>query len=156
MPRPCASCAHPRRAELDRRLRSGSTLADAARWTRDPENAPAIGINALGRHRAHLGVTSTPSGPRPKAATFLEAVRAVAWEDLEAGATRPSIKDGISADAELNRQRLQGDFRDLARAAYMALTGQIPGLGDGIPEAEYRELDEDEQELNRLLALNPR
>lgn len=139
MPRPCAACTHPKRAELDRRLRSGSTIADIVLWLATTERP--IQRNAVGRHaNAHLGVIRTP-GPRPPQGSFLEAVRDAAHEDLEAGVLRPTITHGIAAEAEIARQRSRTVDRDIMLKITMALTGQVPSVRVIDPELEAQEAE---------------
>lgn len=139
MPRPCACCTHPRRAELDRRLRSGSTIADIVLWLATTERP--IQRNAVGRHaNQHLGVIRTP-GPRPPSGSFLEAVRDAAHEDLTAGILRPNIAHGIAAEAELSRQRARSVDQDLMLKIAMALGGHAGTVRVIDPEQEALEAE---------------
>ncbi len=48
MPRPCTVCGHPKRAEIDERLLNGTSIRDIARQY-------GVGLNAVDRHRSHIG-----------------------------------------------------------------------------------------------------
>ncbi len=139
MARSCESCNSPNRRELDRRIRSGATLPDVQRWLASLDEPRSI--NALTRHRQHTLPEKVPSGPRPKSRSFLEDVEAVAHDDLAAGVLRPSIRDAISARAELNRTTERSLDRDVLLQIAMAMTGQVaPQI------AQATVIDPDEQE----------
>jgi hypothetical protein len=137
--RSCESCASDNRRELDRRIRSGATLPDLARWL--DSLGEKRSINALSRHRQqHVLPERVPSGPRPRGTSFLEAVETSAWDDMTAGVLRPSIRDGIGARAELNKQSSRSADRDLMARIALALTGTLPVQARVIdPETEALE-----------------
>jgi hypothetical protein len=109
---------------LDRKLRSGATIADIVLWLATTERP--IQRNALSRHaNAHLGVVRTP-GPLPPSGSFLEAVRDTAHADLQAGVLRPTLTHGIAAEAELNRQKSRSVDQDIMLKIAMMLGGHLP------------------------------
>lgn len=132
MGRPCLSCASPRREEIDRKLRSGSSHADVARWLLSI--GETIAPRGIGNHaNGHLGVPSV-IGRRPVSGDFLEAVRDGAHERLAAGDLAPSLKDGISAQRALDERMARGKDQDLMIRVAIALTG--PRIFARSPEVE--------------------
>lgn len=144
----CASCAHPQRVILDRKLRSGATISDIVLWLQTTERP--LHRNSVSRHaNAHLGVVRT-SGPRPPSGSFLEAVRDAAHEDLDAGVLRPTLTHGIAAESELARQRAHTQDRDLVLKIAMALGGLVPPQVRVLDALDV-ERDEQEREFTKLL-----
>lgn len=121
MGRPCATCSHPQVREINHRLREKRPLRDISRWL-DSTETP-ITAQALARHaKDHLEVT-LQRGRRPVSGSFLEAVRDAAHEGLVEGNLRVTLRDGISAAAELNKQAARSADRDLMAKIALALTG---------------------------------
>jgi hypothetical protein len=102
-----------------------------------------IARNAVARHkRDHLGVPSRP-GPRPLSDDFLEAIRDRAHLRMAEGEIEPGIKDGIQAQAALDRRAAEaGRERDILLKLALVLTGQIdrPRVIDPEDEAARTEL----------------
>lgn len=123
MPRTCASCSSEHRSEIDRKLRSGATREDVARWLKEID-AP-ITAHAIGRHaKDHLGV-APPRGRRPVSDDFLQAVIERVGERMAEGEIEPGIRDGISAQKEKNRLAEKTADRDLLLKVALALTGNV-------------------------------
>lgn len=121
MPGVCASCKHPQVREINHRIREQRPLTDISRWL--GELGTPITRQALARHaRDHVNAPPT-RGRRPVSGNFLEAVRDAAHEGLEAGDLRVTLRDGISAAAELNKQQARNADRDLMAKIALALTG---------------------------------
>ena len=87
-----------------------------------------------------------PPGRRPVSKDFLEAVRDAAHEDLESGALRPSLKEGIAAQKALDMRASRDQDRDLMLRISLALTGRVripiapPDPNREAIEGEFREL----------------
>lgn len=121
MPGVCASCKHPQVREINHRIKEKRPLTDISRWL-DTIGTP-ITRQALARHaRDHVNVEPV-RGRRPVSGNFLEAVRDTAHEALAAGELRVTLRDGISAAAELNKQQARSADRDLMAKIALALTG---------------------------------
>lgn len=127
MPQTCATCKHPQSREINQRIRSGRPLVDIARWLKEEAgkgNGYAITRFALSRHaHDHVGV-EPQKGRRPPSEDFLTAVVNAAHDGLEDGSLRVTLRDGISAKAELNKQQARNQDRDLMAKIALALTGQ--------------------------------
>jgi hypothetical protein len=143
MARPCASCTSANLTEINRKLRSGTTAKDVSRWL--TEIGDPITENALGRHRRdHLGI-EVPNGRRPPSGDFLRTVVAKVHDKVENDELQLSVRDGIAAQAELNRQADKMADRDIAIKIAIALGGVRPialleDPQNAAIEAEYREL----------------
>ena len=119
---------------------------DISRWL-DGLGTP-ITRQALARHaRDHLNVKPT-IGQRPVSGNFLEAVRDTAHAALDAGELRVTLRDGISAAAELNKQAARSADRDLMAKIALALTG-TPLLEARVIDPELEAI---EAEFRPLLA----
>ena len=144
MPGVCATCRSRHRKEIETRLRQDRPLTDISRWL--DEIGEPITRQALARHmRDHLGAKPRV-GNRPISGDFLEAVERTAHEALEAGELRVTLRDGIAARAERNKQAARSADRDLMAKIALALTGSpllearvIDPELEAI-EAEYRPL----------------
>jgi hypothetical protein len=145
MPRHCASCVSPHADEINRKLKAGIANADVSRWLSEVE-AP-ITAQSIGRHaKDHLAVEPV-RGRRPVSGDFLTAVVEKAHEGVTSGDLRVSVRDGIGAQAEINRQKDRTADRDLMTKIALALTGNVL-LGEArvldpeieAIEAEYRPL----------------
>jgi hypothetical protein len=125
MPGACATCRHPQVREINHRIREGRPYEDISRWL-DEIKLP-ITRQALARHhKAHLGeVPERPQGRKPLSRNFLEAVVETAQDKLENGELAVTVRDGISAQAELNRQMDRSADRDLMAKIALALTGNV-------------------------------
>ena len=117
----CANCNHPQVREINHRLRQERPLTDISRWLE--EIGTPITRQALARHlRDHLGQKPVV-GRRPVSGSFLEAVVTDAHEKLSAGELTTTLRDGIAAQAELNKQQARSADRDLMAKIALALTG---------------------------------
>lgn len=124
MPNICATCKHPQVREINHRIREERPLVDISRWL-DDLNTP-ITTKALARHaNNHLGQAPAPGGRRPLSANFLQAVVQTAQDKLENGELAVTVRDGISAQAEINRQMDRSADRDLMARIALALTGTV-------------------------------
>jgi hypothetical protein len=142
--RPCSSCKHPKRDEIDRKLRAGVSFVDVSRWL--AEQGSKIQPPAVGKHaREHVDVMPT-RGRRPVSTDFLEAVRDAAHEGLADGTLAVTLKDGIAAQKGLDARLARDADRDLIVKIAMALTGNagaplsLPDPRDAAIEGEFREL----------------
>lgn len=72
-----------------------------------------------------MGLMAPHGGQRPVNPNFLEAVVERASDGLADGSLAVTVKDGISAAAELNRQRDKAKDQDLMVRIAMVLTGNI-------------------------------
>ena len=146
MPGTCATCRHPQVREINHRLREERPLTDISRWL-DDLGTP-ITRQALARHlRDHLGEAPAPQkGRRPLSKNFLEAVVQTAQDRLENGELAVTVRDGISAQAEINRQQDRSADRDLMLKIGLALTG-----GGNFPRIVSPEVDEIEGEFREQL-----
>jgi hypothetical protein len=145
MPRTCLACESPHRREIDKRLRSSSPYIDIALWLASVGSP--IHRTSIARHAKHtVAAVDRPRGPRTVSPNFLQAVVETAHEDLAAGALRPTIRDAIASQSELNRQADRGQDRDLMLKIAMALTG-----GSNLPRIVGPEVDILEGEFRALL-----
>jgi hypothetical protein len=141
MPGVCATCKHPQVREINHRLKSDRPLTDISRWL-DGIGQP-VTRQALARHmRDHLGAKPRV-GNRPVSGSFLEAVVTDAHEKLAAGELATTLRDGIAAQAELNKQQARSADRDLMAKIALALTGHsLLGAARIVdPEVEALEAD---------------
>ena len=124
MPNTCSACKHPQLREINHRIREQRPLVDIERWL-DETDLP-ITAKALARHaKNHLGQVPAAGGRRPLSTNFLTAVVENAHESLQDGIVRATLRDGIAAQAELNRQMDRSADRDLMVKIAMALTGTV-------------------------------
>lgn len=145
MARPCASCAHAKREEIDRKLKAGVSFIDVERWL--AESGQTITAQSIGRHaKDHLGVPSV-IGRRPPSGDFLESVRDAAAEGLASGELAVSLKDGIAAQKAIDARLSRNADRDLALHLAAILSGnRVPTVQ--IIDGEWEELDD---EFTKLL-----
>lgn len=145
--RPCVSCGHPKREEIDRKLKAGISFADVSRWLKDtgsrPITAPALGAHA----KNHLSVESV-KGRRPISADFLESVRDAAHEALASGDLNVTLKDGIAAQKALDARAARDLDRDIWAKVTIALTG---GVRLALPPPKDPEVEAIEGEFRELL-----
>jgi hypothetical protein len=145
MPQTCASCKHPQSREINHRIRDGRPLVDISRWLtelheKDP-SIPKITRFALARHaKDHVGV-EPQRGRRPPSEDFLTAVVNAAHDGLEDGSLRVTLRDGIAAKAELNKQQARNQDRDLMAKIALALTGQSPLLTATVIDPEIEAIE---------------
>lgn len=140
MARPCASCTHPRRDEIDRKLRAGTSFKDVSRWLDETEK-PITAQSVAAHAKDHLAVVPV-RGRRPASDDFLTNVRDAAADALEAGEVAVTLKDGIAAQKALDA-RLQRDMdRDWQLKLVLALTGHVRVIDpeQEALEAEFRPL----------------
>jgi hypothetical protein len=144
MSQTCASCKHPQVREINHRIRDGRPIVDIERWlTELSEKGDGYKITrfALARHaRDHVKV-KPPIGRRPPSSNFLEAVRDAAHDGLEEGTLRVTLRDGISAAAELNKQAARSADRDLMAKIALALTGHSPLLNARVIDPEIEAIE---------------
>lgn len=145
MAQPCATCKHPQVREINHRIREERPYEDISRWLTDLADEGvgfAITRQALSRHHrgGHMKGAPPPreAGRKPVSGNFLQAVVETAHERLEAGELPVTVRDGISAQAELNRQMDRSADRDLMVKIALALTGNAPLL---IEDPEYVEIE---------------
>lgn len=125
MGRPCSSCKSPNAQEIDRKIKSGTTLRDISRWLREIDNP--ITPTSLGKHaREHVGV-ERPPGRRPITGDFLETVRDQVHEDVLEGKLRLTVRDGLSAQSLLDARQKRDSDKDLMVKIAMVLTGRVEG-----------------------------
>lgn len=121
MPGVCASCKHPQVREINHRIREERPLTDISRWL--SEIGTPITRQALARHaKDHVGA-QVARGRKPVSANFLQAVVETAHEKLSEGELTVTLRDGIQAQAELNKQVARSADRDLMAKIALALTG---------------------------------
>lgn len=146
MGRPCRSCSSDNATEINRKLRAGTTNKDISRWLTEIDDP--ITEDAIGRHaRDHVGVEK-PKGRQPPSGDFLRTVVNRVHEKVENDELTLTVRDGISAQAELNRQSEKMADRDLMVKIALALTGNVELLGEArwvdpeidAIEGEYRKL----------------
>lgn len=146
--RPCASCGHSRRDEIDRKLKGGASYRDVSRWLKDAGEKqiqpPAIAAHA----KTHLGVAA-PQGRRPVSADFLESVRDAAHDALSSGDLNVTLRDGIQAQKALDARAARDLDRDIWAKVTIALTG---GARLALPAPRNEELDAIEGEFRELLS----
>jgi len=121
---PCASCDHPQVREINHRIKEERPLTDISRWL--DELGTPITRQALARHaKAHMGVAPS-RGRRPVSGDFLELVRDTVHEGVLAGELVPTIKDGIKAATEIERNKNRNVDRDIALTIAALLGGHLP------------------------------
>lgn len=128
MPNVCSTCKHPQVREINHRIREQRPYEDISRWltaTYPDQKQLHITRQALARHhRDHLGdAAPREPGRKPVSGSFLQRIVETAHQDLEDGILRPTLKDGISAQAEINRQADRSADRDLMLRIGLALSG---------------------------------
>ena len=139
MARPCASCSHPKRDEIDRKLRAGVSFTDVSRYldeTDKPITAQSVGVHA----KSHLGVASV-IGRRVASDDFLVNVRDAAADGLASGDLAVSLKDGIAAQKALDARAARDMDRDWTLKLIQALTGHSPYVRVIDPEIEALEAE---------------
>lgn len=144
MARPCSSCKSQHADEINRKIKSGTTFRDISRWLTevgDPISGTSLSKHAL----EHVGFSPRAKGRKPPLGDFLETVRDKVHEDVVAGNLRLTVRDGLSAQAQLDARASRNHDRDLLARIAMALTGSIPQLHVLDPdvaaiEGEYRPL----------------
>ena len=145
MARPCSSCKSEFAGEINRKIKSGSSFRDISRWLKevgDPITGTSLSLHA----RNHLGKPERTHGRKPVSADFLETVRDAVHEDVVAGKLRLTVRDGLSAQAQLDARLSRNHDRDLLARIAMALTGNLPMMLPVIDpdveaiEADYRPL----------------
>jgi hypothetical protein len=147
--RPCASCGHPRREEIDRKLKAGASYRDVSRWLKDTGEKP-IQPPAIAQHaKAHVGVEA-PRGRRPTSADFLENVRDAAAEGLASGELNVTLRDGIQAQKALDERAKRDLDRDIWAKVTIALVG---GARPALPAPRDEEAEVLEGEFRELLSL---
>lgn len=125
MARPCSSCKHPKRDEIDRKLKGGTSFIDVERWLA-ATGQPTITSQSIASHaKEHLGVASV-IGRRTMSADLAEAIRDVTHEMLASGELTPTLKDGLAASSLIDKRAARTQDRDLVLKISMALTGQLP------------------------------
>ena len=124
MARPCASCTHPRREEIDRKLKAGVSFVDVSRYLDETEK-PITAQSVAAHAKDHLAVVPV-HGRRVASDDFLTNVRDAAAEALENGELAVSLKDGIAAQKALDARAARDMDRDWQLKLVQALTGQIP------------------------------
>ena len=144
MPTVCATCDHPQVREINHRLREGLPLTDISRWLK--ELGHPVTRQALARHaKGHLGVEVPHGGRRPVRGRLLETIVESVEDGIESGALTPTIRDGIAAATEINRQADKAKDQDLMVRISMILTGNVALLSPPDPdvlviEGEFRQL----------------
>lgn len=149
MAQPCATCKHPQVREINHRLREERPYEDISRWL-DELEADGVGYGitrqAISRHaqKGHVkGVAADKRtvGRKPVSGNFLQTVVDRVHEAVENDELSLTVRDGISAQAELNRQADRSADRDLMVKIALALGGgSQPVL---IEDAEYREIEDE-------------
>jgi hypothetical protein len=143
MARPCTCCKHPKRDEIDRKLRAGVTFIDVERWL--ATLGTDLTSQSIAKHaKSHVGVQAV-RGRRVASGDFLENVRDTVADALAAGVLSVTVKDGIAAQKALDARIAKEKDRDWQLKLVMALTGHVPQLRVIDPdrealEAEFRPL----------------
>ena len=147
MPAPCASCKHPQVREINHRIREERSYEDISRWLKElaaQGTGYAITRQALARHhRDHLGeAPERTAGRKPLSRNFLQAVVETAQDKLENGELAVTVRDGISAQSELNRQLDRSADRDLMAKIAIALSGSAYLIGEArVIDPEVAEIE---------------
>lgn len=148
MAQPCATCKHPQVREINHRIREERPYEDISRWLSELEaegtgygiTRQALSRHARGGHAKGLGVERS-AGRKPVSGSFLQTVVDKVHEAVENDALPLTVRDGISAQAELNRQADRSADRDIMVKIALALGGgSQPVL---ITDAEYREIEDE-------------
>lgn len=147
MGRPCASCQHPQLREINLRIKQGRPIEDIARWLATTDEP--ITATALRRHAKEHAGAQLQRGRRPVSGDFLNDVVAEAHDGLLEGRLRVTLKDGIAAQAELNKQAAKDADRSLMAKIALALSGHSPLLEARVIDPEVEAL---EAEFRPLLA----
>ena len=133
--RPCAACSSEHAAEINRKLKAGTTHQDVSRWLAGKGNP--ITPMAIGRHaRTHLAMAPPPRGRRPVSGDFLESVRDTAHEALASGDLAVTLKDGIAAQKALDARAARNADMDLMLKIAITLGGRRDPLRLPDPEVE--------------------
>jgi hypothetical protein len=129
----CESCQSPLAKAINQKIRARIPYTLISAWLSE-EGSPITRV-ALSRHaRAHIGSGVREPGPKPPSGDFLRTVVDRAHEGVVNGDLRVGVKDGIAAQAEINRQGERMRDQDLFIRIALALTGNVVG-------AEARVLD---------------
>ena len=139
MARPCASCTHPKREEIDRKLKAGVSFVDVSRYLDETEK-PITAQSVAAHAKDHLGVTPV-IGRRVASDDFLADVRDRAAEGLASGELAVSLKDGIAAQKALDARAARDMDRDWQLKLVLALTGHVPQVRVIDPEQEALEAE---------------
>lgn len=139
MPRPCASCESPFARELDRQIRADVPLTVLSAWA--SSQGHAISRNALSRHRRdHVGMVTGP-GRKGMSDDLATAIRDRVHERLAEGDIQPGVRDGLSAQALLDRREATAGDREWQAKLVLALGGHAPFLRVIDPEREALEAE---------------
>lgn len=142
----CASCDNPRLSEINHRIKEGRSLNDISRWL--TTLGTPITRQALARHaKTHAEIVVAGPGRKPVSGSFLEKVVSAVEQDIDAGVQRPRIRDGIAAQAELNKQRSRDMDKDILIKISLAMSGSLPAPRDVSPQVAVLE-----GEFSRLLS----
>lgn len=141
MATPCATCEHSQVREINHRIREDRPLTDISRWL--GELGTPITRQALARHaKAHVGKEPL-RGKRPVSADFLESVRDKAHDGLESGELTVTLKDGLTAQKQLDARAARNADMDLMLRIAITLGGKrerLPAPEVEAIEAEFRPL----------------
>lgn len=125
MARTCSSCGHPKREEIDRKLKAGVSFIDVERWLRTVSDK-TITSQSIAKHaKGHVGVRSVV-GRRTPSADFLESVRDAASEGLASGDLAVTLRDGIAAQKALDARLAKEKDRDWQLKLALVLSGRVP------------------------------
>lgn len=140
MPHPCATCSHPQVREINHRIREGRPYQDISRWL--DELGTPITRQALARHhRDHLKeAPPREPGRKPISADFLEAVRDAAHEGLSDGTLPVTLRDGLTAQKQLDERMQRNADRDLLIKIGLALTAS-PLIAARVIDPEVEEIE---------------
>jgi hypothetical protein len=133
LPAVCKACTSVHSRAIAQKIKAQVPYVDIARWL--AEAGEPIERRALSRHaHNHIGSGDREPGPKPPSGDFLRTVVERAHEGVVSGDLRVGVKDGIAAQAEINRQGERMRDQDLFIRIALALTGNVVG-------AEARVLD---------------
>ncbi len=136
----CATCNHPQRKEIERQSRAGVPATILEAWTRTTEGGYVSRL-ALGNHlRKHVGLTSK-AGRRPMSGDLARDVVTRTSDRLEAGDIEPGIRDGLSAQALLDRRAESITNTELMLRFAVTLGGKRDPLRLPDPEVEAIEAE---------------
>jgi hypothetical protein len=137
--RPCASCTHPKRDEIDRKLKAGVSFTDVSRYLAETDR-PITAQSVAAHAKDHLAVVPV-HGRRVASDDFLTSVRDAAAEGLVSGDLAVSLKDGIAAQKALDARQARDMDRDWQLKLVLALTGHVPQIRVIDPEVEALEAE---------------